>query len=73
MATFAFKKEIKLNEPIGQMLGTKTAHSSLSEQMKLEGDHIMISYMTEFEGADLRDTSRSMRNFNPQFSDEPEH
>ena len=73
MATFAFKKEIKLNEVMGEALGTKTAHSSLSEQMKLEDDHIIINYMTEFEGADLRETSRAMRNFNPKFSDEPEH
>lgn len=73
MATFAFKKDIKLNDAIGEVLGSKKAHSSLSEQMKLEDDHIIINYMTEFEGADLRDTSRSMRTFNPKFSDEPEH
>jgi len=53
MATFAFKKDIQLNPHIGEMLGKKTAHSSLSEQMKLEDDHIIINYMTEFEGADL--------------------
>jgi hypothetical protein len=41
--------------------------------MKLEDDHIIINYMTEFEGADLRETSRAMRNFNPKFSDESEH
>jgi len=73
MATFAFKKDIKLNDAIGEVLGSKKAHSSLSEQMKLEDDHIIINYTTEFEGADLRDTSRSMRSINPKFSDEPEH
>lgn len=62
METFAFKKDIKLNEPMGEMFGKKIAHSSLSEQMKLEDDHIIINYMTEFEGADLKETSRSMRN-----------
>ena len=61
MATFAFKKDIQLTPQIGDVLGKKTAHSSLSEQMKLEDDHIIINYMTEFEGADLRDTSRAMR------------
>lgn len=73
MATFAFKKEIVLNKEIGQMLGSSTAHSSLSEQMKLQGDHIVINYMTEFESTDLSTTSKSMRNINPSFSDEPEH
>lgn len=73
MATFAFKKDVNLNKPIGELLGKKTAHSSLSEQMKLEDDHIIVNYMTEFEGADLKETSRSMRNINPKFSNDPEH
>jgi len=41
--------------------------------MKLEGDHIIINYITEFEGADLRDTAKSMRSVKPKFSDAPEH
>lgn len=34
-----------------------TAHSSLSETMSLEGDHVVINYDTEFEGADLNELS----------------
>lgn len=73
MQTFAFKKEIKLNDQVGAALGSKTAHSSLSEVMKINKDHIQLEYITEFEGADLKEISRSMRKFNPDFSDAPEH
>jgi len=41
MATFAFKQELAHGN---------TAHSTLSETMGLEGDHIVISYNTVFEG-----------------------
>jgi hypothetical protein len=44
MKSFAFKQEINYNT---------VAHSSLSETMALEGDHITISFDTLFEGPDL--------------------
>ena len=53
MQTFAFKKEIMLTETIGNTFGSKTAHSSLGEVMRLDGDHVVLEYLTEFEGADL--------------------
>jgi hypothetical protein len=48
MSSFAFKKDL----PMGA-----TAHSSLAETMAIEGDHVVISYDTEFEGADLNELS----------------
>lgn len=44
MSSFAFKKKMAFDT---------SAHSSLSETMQLRGDHIEISYLTEFEGKDL--------------------
>jgi hypothetical protein len=61
MSSFAFKKDL----PMGA-----TAHSSLSETMALEGDHVIISYDTDFEGADLNELSQKMRRIKPRFSDE---
>ena len=49
METFAFKKEIKLS----QSVAGSAAHSSLSEVMKLDGDHVILDYVTTFEGVDL--------------------
>jgi Ran GTPase-activating protein (RanGAP) involved in mRNA processing and transport len=66
METFAFKKEIKLSQA---WTGT-AAHSSLSEVMKLDGDHVILDYVTTFEGADLQDISRSMRRMKGEFSTE---
>jgi hypothetical protein len=48
MSSFAFKKDLALGA---------VAHSSLSETMSLEGDHVVINYDTEFEGADLNELS----------------
>lgn len=62
MQSFAFKKEIKQNA---------SAHSSLSETMSLTEDHAMISYLTEFEGADLENLKRKMRKIETEFSEEP--
>lgn len=45
MSSFAFKKEF---------ITGGTAHSSLSETMSLDGDHVISSYLTEFEGPDLK-------------------
>jgi hypothetical protein len=44
MSSFAFKRNMDF--------GT-SAHSSLSETMQLKGDHVEISYLTEFNGKDL--------------------
>jgi hypothetical protein len=44
MSSFAFKRNMAF--------GT-SAHSSLSETMQLKGDHVEISYLTEFNGKDL--------------------
>lgn len=60
MQSFAFKKDIALN---------RSAKSSLSETMSLDGEHVKISYNTEFEGADLTKVKKLMRRINPQFSD----
>jgi len=56
MASFAFKQEIS---------GGKAAHATMSEAMSLEGDHVVIQYTTEFEGADLSDLSHKLRKVNP--------
>lgn len=61
MATFAFKNDFKSS------LGQRAAHSSLSEVMRLDGDHILLEYLTEFEGADLQYSSETMRKFNVEF------
>ena len=44
MNSFSLKQNINYNT---------VAHSSLSETMALEGDHITISFDTSFEGPDL--------------------
>jgi hypothetical protein len=41
--------------------------------MKLDGDHITMEYMTEFEGPDLQETAKSMRRIRAEYSQEPEH
>ena len=73
METFAFKKDIKLSESIANTFGKTAAHSSLSEVMKLQGDHVVLDYVTTFEGVDLTDISRSMRRHKVAFSDEADH
>lgn len=73
MGTFAFKKEIALTQTMGDLMGKKTAHSSLGEVMKLEGEHIVLEYLTEFEGADLQYSSQTMRRMKVDFSSAPEH
>jgi hypothetical protein len=60
MQSFAFQKDISMNT---------SAKSSLSETMGLDGDHVKISYNTEFEGSDLTKVKKLMRRINPQFSD----
>merc|ERR1719183_2629247 len=64
MSSFAFKKEWAFSKG--------AAHSSLSETMALKGDHIVVSYMTEFEGKDLNTLSRKMRHTRPEFSTDQE-
>lgn len=64
MKSFAFKQEVNYNT---------VAHSSLSETMALEGDHITISFDTLFEGPDLDQVKSQMRSVDPVFSDEGEH
>lgn len=61
MSSFAFKRNMAF--------GT-SAHSSLSETMQLRGDHVEISYLTEFNGKDLDNLKQKMRRINPQFIDE---
>jgi hypothetical protein len=41
--------------------------------MRLEGDHVMLEYLTEFEGVDLTYASETMRKMKAEFSDAPEH
>ena len=64
MSSFAFKKDLALGA---------VAHSSLSETMNLEGDHVVINYDTEFEGADINELSKKMRRPVPKFSDESDY
>lgn len=52
MSSFAFKKEIWFGS---------TAHSSLSEVMTLEGDYLVIQFMTDFEGSDLKQIKANKR------------
>jgi len=48
MSSFAFKK----NMPMGA-----SAHSTMSETMVLDGEHIVVNYVTEFDGIDLKEVS----------------
>mmetsp|Transcript_10085 Transcript_10085/g.17006 ORF Transcript_10085/g.17006 Transcript_10085/m.17006 type:complete len:394 (+) Transcript_10085:720-1901(+) len=64
MSSFAFKKNLPL--------GAK-AHSTLSETMALEGDHVIINYNTEFDGVDLSQIEKSMRTIQPQFLSDQEY
>ena len=64
MSSFAFKK----NLPLGA-----SAHSSMSETMALDGEHVVINYVTEFDGVDLKEVASSMRTIKPQFSNQLEH
>ena len=41
--------------------------------MALKGDHIIVNYMTEYEGADLKNVASKMRSHKPEFSDDPGH
>lgn len=59
MRSFAFKKEISYG-----LAGNVTAHSTLSEAMSLEGDHVVISWSTDFE-ANMRDMKNSLRSITP--------
>ena len=62
MQSFAFKKEISNNA---------SAHSTLSETMSLDENHVLISYHTDFDGVDLNDLKKKVRKINPTFSNEP--
>jgi hypothetical protein len=70
METFTFKKDIELSEKVTNLLGKSAAHSSLSEVIKLENDHVILDYITSFEGVDLQDISKSMRKIRTEFSTE---
>lgn len=61
MQSFAFKKEITNNA---------AAHSTLSETMALDDDHLLISYQTEFEGKDLDPIKKKLRRINPSYSND---
>lgn len=62
MSSFGFKKEMV------QM----TAHSTLSETMSLDGDHVTIAYDTKFGGQDISKMKQKMRHLNPKFTNEPD-
>ena len=62
MSSFAFQTKIPYTDA--------TASSSLSETMSLSGDHVLINYLTEFEGKDMAELSKSVRNIKPKFSDD---
>lgn len=62
MSSFAFQTKVPMTDA--------TASSSLSETMSLKGDHVLVNYLTEFEGADMSDLAKSMRNIKPKFSDD---
>ena len=64
MSSFAFQTKIPMTDA--------TAHSSLSETMGITGDHITVNYLTEFEGADMSELNKSVRNIKPKFSDKGE-
>jgi len=64
MNSFAFKQELHHGN---------VAHSTLSETMALEGDHITVTFDTTFEGPDLKDVKKQMREINPAYSDDGEH
>ena len=61
MSSFAFKQKL----PMGA-----TATSTLGETMTLEGDHVVINWATEFEGAELGEITKKMRKVKAGFSDE---
>ena len=63
MASFAFKQELAHGS---------TAHATLSETMGLDGDHVVISYTTVFEGPgfDRSSTARQMRTVDAEYSNE---
>lgn len=61
MDSFQFKKNIDVG---------KAASASLSEQMALKGDHIVLQWLTEYQGKDLSSISKKMRSVKPQFSDD---
>ena len=62
MSSFAFQTKLPLTDA--------TATSSLSETMSLAGDHVLVNYLTEFEGRDMSELAKSVRNIKPKFSDE---
>jgi len=62
MDTFAFKHEIT---------NSATAHSSLSETMSLDSDHVQLSYNTKFEGKDLNPIKQKLRKVEVSYSNEP--
>ena len=62
MSSFAFQTKVPMTDA--------TASSSLSETMGLTGDHVLVNYLTEFDGADMSDLAKSVRNTKPKFSDD---
>ena len=64
MNSFAFKQEIHHGS---------VAHSTLSETMALEGDHVTVTFDTVFEGPELKHVKQQMREITPAYSDEAEH
>jgi len=64
MNSFVFKQELHHGN---------VAHSTLSETMALEGDHVTVTFDTTFEGPDLKEVKKQMREVNPAYSDDGEH
>ena len=48
---------------------SKTASSTLGEQMALKGDHVQLTWNTHYEGNDLRKVSQALRSISPKFSE----
>lgn len=60
MSSFKFKKNLAFG---------KAASSSLAESMKLQGDHVMLSWLTEYEGKDLANVAKKLRKIKPKFEE----
>ena len=65
LASFSYKKELNFG-----LQNKVVAHSSLGEDMSLQGDHLVISYYNKFEGVDLDTLKHNHREISPVFSEE---
>lgn len=53
-------------------MNTVTLNNSLSESMKLHGDHIYVSFLNEFDHAIESDFEERLVNVQPEFSNDNE-